>query len=213
MHFWGPCSRIRGVMNSWLLFLYLTWHDMNQHTILVKIAYLCIRRKWFFQILNFRLSTSGSSGLSHTTGAVTGQARPSSYPDAVLLFGSFTPRKFDANRVKFPVMGVYKKYTQKNIATRFTDDHPVYKHESEPLFLAYYSMNKSWRITSKDNIAKVGVSDWRKTSIISTRSKSSKSHWDFRTPPSASSKPITECFMIRQISQLGSPESALWATR
>jgi len=101
-----------------------------------------------------RLSSSGSSGLSHTSGAVTGQARPSSYPDAILLYGSFTPRKFDANRVKFPVMGVYRKYSQKNIATRYTDDHPVYKHESEPLFLAYYSMNKSWRITSRDNIAK-----------------------------------------------------------
>jgi hypothetical protein len=109
-------------------------------------------------ILSFRLSSSGSSGLSHTSGAVTGQARPSSYPDAILLYGSFTPRKFDANRFKFPVMGVYRKYSQKNIATRYTDDHPVYKHESEPLFLAYYSMNKSWRITSRDNIAKVNFS-------------------------------------------------------
>lgn len=74
-------------------------------------------------VLGERLSTSGASGSSHITDATQQQPTPDSYPEKLIIFGSYTPGKWDTD--SHLGQGVYKKYTGNDVSTRFTDRNSV----------------------------------------------------------------------------------------
>ena len=74
-------------------------------------------------VLGERLSTSGASGSSHITDATQQQLEPDAYPEKLIIFGSYTPGKWDTD--SFMGQGVYKKYTGNDVSTRFTDRNGV----------------------------------------------------------------------------------------
>jgi len=104
-------------------------------------------------VLGERLSTSGASGSSHITDATQQQLEPDAYPEKLIIFGSYTPGKWDTD--SFMGQGVYKKYTGNDVSTRFTDRKPIYQHiEDDDLFFSFSAKTKEWRITKKRSIAK-----------------------------------------------------------
>ena len=74
-------------------------------------------------VLGERLSTSGASGSSHITDATQQQLEPDDYPDKLIIFGSYTPGKWDTD--SFMGQGVYKKYTGNDVSRIFTDRNSV----------------------------------------------------------------------------------------
>lgn len=104
-------------------------------------------------VLAERLSTSGASGSSHITDATQEQTASGDYPEKLIIFGSYTPGKYDTD--SFKGQGVYQKYNGGDVSTRFTDSKPVYQHlEDDDLFFSFSSKTKEWRITKKQSIAK-----------------------------------------------------------
>ena len=70
-------------------------------------------------VLGERLSTSGSSGSGHITDATQQQKQPDEYPEKLIIFGSYTPGKYDTD--SFKGQGVYRKYTGNDVSRRFTE--------------------------------------------------------------------------------------------
>jgi len=104
-------------------------------------------------VLGERLSTSGSSGSGHITDATQQQKQPDEYPEKLIIYGSYTPGKYDTD--SFKGQGVYRKYTGKDVSRRFTDSKPVYQNvDDENLFFSFTSKTKEWRITMKKSIDK-----------------------------------------------------------